>query len=202
MPLSSRTRHCRCLLPTPSSLTSTASPRPSLYWALRPATVARDETYLHTESDDMSKLVWQGRIVIMVAQKRCRHPELSPHLSRHAISPDERLQSMTTFLPYHLAYLLLIQICPDQFVFLDSQITITSTISTSIDHNGTPVGSPTRNLVSLPQMSTRNKKEACCTSIRATRGNKLLTPNRTLGRTFFAMLSTLLLTHISLPKAD
>jgi hypothetical protein len=57
----------------------------------------------------------------MVAQKRCRHPELSPHLSRHAISPDERLQSMTTFLPYHLAYLLLIQICPDQFVFLDSQ---------------------------------------------------------------------------------
>jgi hypothetical protein len=121
MPLSSRTRPCRCLLPTPSSLTSTASPRPSLYWALRPATVARDETYLHTESDDMSKLVWQGRIVIMVAQKRCRHPELSPHLSRHAISPDDRLQSMTTFLPYHLAYLLLIQICPDQFVFLDSQ---------------------------------------------------------------------------------
>jgi hypothetical protein len=191
MPLSSRTRHCRCLLPTPSSLTSTASPRPSLYWALRPATVARDETYLHTESDDMSKLVWQGRIVIMVAQKRCRHPELSPHLSRHAISPDDRLQSMTTFLPYHLAYLLLIQICPDQFVFLDSQ-----SPSRPLSQH------PTRNLVSLPQMSTRNKKEACCTSIRATRGNKLLTPNRTLGRTFFAMLSTLLLTHISLPKAD
>jgi hypothetical protein len=69
-------------------------------------TVARDDTYLHTESDDVSKSVWQGKIVVMVAQKRCRHPELSPHMSRHAKSPDAQLQSMTTFLPYHLAYYL------------------------------------------------------------------------------------------------
>lgn len=135
---------------------------------------------------------WSGSLKNDVGAASFLHTSIWQRRARHAISPDDQLQSMTKLLPYHLAYHLY-KLHPDR-LSLDHQLTSFSPRlkqSTQQLISMARLSGLQREILSLYRKCLREtrKKPAVRLCDNLPGGRYILTLNRMQGQTSFVMLS-------------